>query len=93
MEISSIQRDVPIAFKDATPAAVAPAIENRALVQAVKAVNSAELLGQDKEIVFEMDRRTRKMITRVVDRATGEVVSQLPTEHVLRLAEELMAKR
>lgn len=73
------------------PAPVAPEqlAENRDLVQAVKALNSAASFGDSNELTFLLDRNTRLPVIRVVDRKTKEVVEQIPPEYVLRLAEEL----
>jgi uncharacterized FlaG/YvyC family protein len=90
MDITTVNRS------SANPAATtAPAIpaekaaENREVIQAVKALNGAELLGQDKQLVFQRDEQTRRIVIRVVNRQTNEVVSQIPPEYVLRLAEDL----
>jgi uncharacterized FlaG/YvyC family protein len=63
--------------------------ERRALIQAVRAVNAAELFGQENELSFTFDRGSQRAVVRIVDRITREVVQQFPTEQVLRLAEEL----
>src|SRR5439155_1079857 len=61
--------------------------DQRGLVQAVRAVNAAELFGQDYELSFVLGRKTRGAIVRIVKRETGEVVAQIPADYVLRLAE------
>jgi flagellar protein FlaG len=66
-----------------------PAQERQALIQAVRAVNAAELFGHNNELTFVLDRATRRAIVRIVDRKTREVVDQIPAEYVLRMAEEL----
>jgi flagellar protein FlaG len=63
--------------------------EKREIVQAVRAINGAELLGRDQELTFAVDRDTRRPVVKVVDRNTGEVLMQVPTEDVLRLARQL----
>ena len=76
------------------PSAVAPApitpvdkaAENREVIQAVKALNGSEMFGQDNELLFQRDRHTQRMVVRVVNRKTQEVISQIPPEYVLRLA-------
>ena len=60
----------------------------RELVKAVKAVNEAELYGSGRELTYSIDRDTKRLVTKLVDRTTGEVVNQIPAEYVLRLAEE-----
>lgn len=73
----------------AEPAAPAPVTEEqRALIQAVKAVNAAEVFGENKEITFVMDRQAKRMVVRIVNRENGKVVDQIPPEYLLRLAEE-----
>lgn len=64
------------------------AAENRQVVMAIKALSGAELFGHDNELTFQVDQRTRRILVRLVNRKTGEVVSQLPPEYVLRLAGE-----
>ena len=63
--------------------------DQRALIQAVRSVNSAQLLGQDKELTFIKDRATQKPVVRIVSKDTGEVIAQIPAENVLLMAEEL----
>jgi uncharacterized FlaG/YvyC family protein len=55
----------------------------------VKAVNASGMLGRDNELTFVLDRVSRRAVTRIVNKQTGEVVDQIPAEYVLRMAEEL----
>lgn len=72
-------------------AAVAPEqqVEKLEVIHAVRAVNEAQLFGEDSELTFILDRETRKPVTRLVDRKTNEVIRQIPSEAILRLAEQL----
>jgi uncharacterized FlaG/YvyC family protein len=63
--------------------------DQRTLIHAVKAVNAAELFGQDNELTVVLDRGTGRAVVRIVNRETGEVVDQIPAEYILRMAEEL----
>ena len=63
--------------------------ETREVVQAVKALNQTEMFGGEDELVFQRDDATQKMVIRLVNRQTKEVVSQIPPEYVLRLAKDL----
>ncbi len=63
--------------------------EQQELVRAVRAVNASGLMGADQELTFSMDREARKMVVRVIDRKTHEVLLQIPNEQVLRMAERL----
>ncbi len=67
--------------------------EQRELIQAVKALNAAELFGQNNELTFVLDRETRRPVVRIIDRNTNELIRQIPPEYVLRLAEDLKGSR
>ena len=62
---------------------------NREVIQAVRAVNASSRLGDRNELTFSVDRRTRRPVITIVNRDTNEVVGQIPSEQVLRLAEDL----
>lgn len=65
-----------------------PTPDQRALIQAVKAVNAAEMFGQENELTFVIDRAARIAVVRIVNKKTGDVVQQIPNEQVLKMAEE-----
>ena len=90
MEITGVNGLGSIPLNTAAPAPPdqAQAAENRNLVQAVKAVNSAQSFGDQNELSFTLDRNTRLPVIRIVDRTTRKVIQQIPPEYVLRLAEE-----
>jgi uncharacterized FlaG/YvyC family protein len=87
MDVAALSRvaQAPQATVPAIPAD--QAVQNRQVVQAVKALNGTEMFGQDNELLFVPDRQTQRMVVRVVSRKTGEVLSQIPPEYLLRLAE------
>lgn len=88
MEISSMNA-ISTAARAPVEAATPIPQDQRALVHAVRAVNAAELFGQDNELTFILDRETRRAVVRIVNRDTREVVQQIPAEYVLRMAEEI----
>jgi uncharacterized FlaG/YvyC family protein len=63
--------------------------QNRELIQAVRAINAGEMLGDRNVLTFAVDRETRRPVMRIVDKETNELVSQIPPETVLRLAREM----
>ena len=63
--------------------------EHRAIIQAAHAVNASGRLGDSSELVFSIDRQTRRPVIRVVSRTTGELLRQIPDEQLLRMAAEL----
>jgi flagellar protein FlaG len=87
MEISGVKNNqpLPVNVQAVTPELQA---ENREVIEAVKAINAAELFGQNSELTFIIDRETRRPLVRIVDRETKEVLQQIPTEYAIRMAEE-----
>ena len=93
MEIAPVNRNLETVPVIAGPVEPEKAAESREVIQAVKAVNSASVLGQDRELLFQMDRQTHRLVIRLVNRNTGDVEAQIPSEYVLRMAEELLRQR
>ena len=90
MEINSVDRIVqPLMVAAAAPVEAMP--QQREVIQAVKALNATEMFGQENELQFQMDRQLRRIVVQVVNRATREVISQIPAEYLLRLAEDIRA--
>src|SRR5579872_585016 len=67
---------------------VEEAAQRRQLLQAAKSVNESGVLGRN-QLVFLLDRQTHRAVIRLVDPTTQQVVSQIPPEYVLRLAQDL----
>jgi uncharacterized FlaG/YvyC family protein len=88
MDIGAVQKSVQPLAVAAPVAPVEKPAEHREIIQAVKALNATEMFGQENELVFQMDRQVHKMVIRVVNRKTQEVISQIPPEYVLRLYED-----
>ena len=65
------------------------AAERIQLVAAMRSINDDNIFGEDNELTFVVDRSTQQMVFRVIDRATHDVVMQLPPESVLQLAADL----
>jgi flagellar protein FlaG len=85
-----------VAPLNTAPQAAAPApvslsaeqqVQNRQLIQAVQAVNAAELFGQDSELTFALERRTQRALVRLLNRKTRELIRDIPADELLRLAE------
>jgi len=87
MTIDSTIPALPQAVSDTTHSI--PIQANREVIQAVRAVNASGKLGDKNQMTFSLDRRTRRPIITIVNRDTNEVVDQIPSEEVLRLAENL----
>jgi uncharacterized FlaG/YvyC family protein len=80
--LSSLQTLVP-------PQVNQNAMEIKAVRDAVNAVNQSELLGFDRELRFSTDPLTRLPIIDVLNRGTGEIIVQMPSEFILGLAQIL----
>jgi len=62
------------------------AARNREIARAVRTLNEAQAVGASSELRFAVDRATGESLIRIVDRATNEIITQVPPEAVLRLA-------
>ncbi|HUB82588.1 MAG TPA: flagellar protein FlaG [Bryobacteraceae bacterium] len=89
MDVNSLSRITQGLPTSATPVSTDNATQNRQVVQAVKALNKSEMFGSDNGLEFQKDPGTKRWVVKVVNRTTGDVVSQIPPEYVLRLAEGL----
>jgi uncharacterized FlaG/YvyC family protein len=67
-------------------------LSNREAVAAVEAINKLELLGQNNELVFQVDPQTRRPVMLIRNRYSKEVLVRVPPDYVLRLAAELRRK-
>jgi uncharacterized FlaG/YvyC family protein len=65
------------------------AAQNREVIQAIRAVNEAEMFGGENELEYRMDPATRKMVVRVVNRKSKEAIEEYSPEYILRAAETL----
>jgi uncharacterized FlaG/YvyC family protein len=90
MTVSYINNVATEASMSAAPSTLRPLSDDeRTLIHAFKAVNASEMLGQDNELTFVLDKASRLAIVRIVNKHTREVVQQIPSEYVLRMAEEM----
>ena len=63
---------------------------DRELQQAVEDVQSF-VQGQARNLAFSIDEDTNRSIVTVRDSASGDVIRQIPSEEVLRLAERIQS--
>jgi uncharacterized FlaG/YvyC family protein len=66
------------------------AAQRRQVVQAAKSINASGTLGEN-QLVFAVDPDTHRIIMRVENRNTHEIVLQIPPETVLQMADQLPA--
>jgi uncharacterized FlaG/YvyC family protein len=89
MDLTAINSAASGAHVPAPAVTADKAAEKREVVQAVKAVNGTEMFGADNELRFQKDPETNRFVVRVISKKTGEVLSQVPEEYLLRLAEDI----
>jgi uncharacterized FlaG/YvyC family protein len=89
MDITGVNRNLNAPVTGASEIPTEKAAENRPIIQAVKALNATEMFGHDNQLTFQRDPESKRMVVQVINRNTHEVVSQIPPEYVLRLAEDL----
>ncbi len=86
MNISPLQTPPQVAAPSLVSISAEQQAENRQLIQAVHAVNAAELFGKDSELTFAFDRTARRAVIRLANRKTGKEIRQIPADELLGLA-------
>ena len=90
MNVSSINNLTAAASVSAESPPAHPLTEDqRTLIHAVKAVNAAGILGEENELTFVVERGSPRAVARIVNKATRQLVQQIPAEYVVRMAEEI----
>jgi len=89
MDITGVNSSMSVPVTETPRIPPQTAAENRSLVQAVKALNGTEMFGQDNHLSSQRDPYSKRMVLQVVNGKTHEVVLQIPSEEVLRMAENL----
>lgn len=92
MDVNALSRIAQAAPAVATPVSADDATQKRQVVQAVTALNKSEMFGEDNHLEIQRDPDSKRLVVKVVNRNTGDVVSQVPAEYVLRLANGLKQK-
>ncbi len=89
MDVNALSRITQAAPVAATPVSLDAASQNRQVVQAVKALNKSEMFGEENGLEFQKDPDSKRWVVKVVNKTTGDVISQVPAEYLLRLADDL----
>ena len=95
----TVQGNSPGSIRSATPAAPAtqapsqaPAVAQpdlQSLEQAVRDMSEIINVREPPQLAFSIDDSTEKLIVRVTDASTGELIRQLPSEEALAIARSL----
>ena len=65
------------------------AATNRAVSAAVKLLNTSIGDSSSHEFSIAIDPVTREAVVRIVDSTTNELIEQLPSEYILKVAQQL----
>jgi uncharacterized FlaG/YvyC family protein len=78
----------PLLADGAGPGKISPAARtfNVSVTTAARQLNEAGYAGDGREVSVSIDPASRQPVIRVIDSATNEVVTQLPTKYALALA-------
>jgi len=85
MDVSPLQTLPQVASPSPVSISSEQQAENRQLIQAVHAINAAELFGKDSELTFALDRTARRAVVRLVNRKTRTEIREIPAEELLGL--------
>ena len=90
MPVSPTDEFDPLAFAGTAPA-IQPSgpSENLAVRTAVDAISHSGTIPAGRQLSFSVDTGTKRLVVRVIDTETREVVSQIPTDQVLQIAASL----
>jgi len=80
---------VPQPVAVATPDVAAPAPSNTDAIKAAAAELDAFMRSSNQSIVFQVDKPSGQVIVSIQDATTGQTIRQIPSEVVLRIAQEL----
>ena len=87
MDVSSIGNSAVLPASQTQQISPDQAAQRRELVRAAGVINQNQAVGPNNELVIVFDRASHRPVTQVLDRKTREVVMQVPSEYVLRLAQ------
>jgi uncharacterized FlaG/YvyC family protein len=93
MDVTAIGRNVEMLPAPARAIPAGKAAGNHEVVQAVNALNGAEMFGRNSELTSQVDPITERMSVQLVNPKTKDVISQIPAEYVLRLAKDLKPRQ
>lgn len=91
-----VRASTPVSAVGETHAVTPKEADRQEVVKAVRALEKAGELpeariphGFRNEIAYAFDRDARRTVVRILDRETGELIQQIPSEEILRRAAKL----
>ena len=91
MSVAEIQvaRSAKLSSDAPEPGSPEQTAKNREIARAVKVLNDGGGVGAGSEVRFAIDKTSGDALIRIVDRVTDEVIRQIPSESIIRMAEVL----
>ena len=62
--------------------------QRQELASAIQVINNSGVIPPDRQVTFSTDTATRTLVVHVVDRQSGKVVVQWPSEYALQMAQD-----
>lgn len=63
-------------------------VRTQAIASAVQVINQSGLVGADREVTYSTDNATKQLVIQVVDKQSGQVLVQWPSDYALQMAEQ-----
>jgi flagellar protein FlaG len=89
----SVAATAPPESAAATPAKSDPKANRETLQKAVDHANQTLRSLSSNELQFSIDKETGVQVVKLTDKATGEVIRQIPSEEMLQIAKSIDAMR
>lgn len=68
-------------------------LQSRQAKEAVETINQSEILGYDRVLKYTRDFKSNMDVIDVLNRTTGEKITQIPSELAISLAEALQIRK
>ncbi len=62
--------------------------EQRRVAAAVRQLNGDGIFGTHNELTFARDIESHRLVVRIVNRETRELIQELPPEYILRMSQQ-----
>ncbi|MGC3874890.1 flagellar protein FlaG [Halomonas sp. GXIMD04776] len=80
---------LPAAEGDASSTGIAGGVDSTSFEELLEPVQRINDVMRSYGIEFDLQRQEGRVVTRIIDRLSGEVIRQMPSEEVLRIADSL----
>ncbi|MCX6621071.1 MAG: flagellar protein FlaG [Acidobacteria bacterium] len=85
MEITRIER---AGYTSSAASDTEQLTEQRRVAAAVRQLNGAGIFGTINALTFARDTESHRLVVRIINRETREIVQELPPEYILRMSQQ-----